>query len=62
MLFRSVVGTKLSSNLIDIVLKEGQTYLGKAEIAGEPYLCSYVPTKDANGQIDLEKRYCYDFR
>lgn len=47
-----VVGTKLSSNLIDIVLKEGQTYLGKAEIVGEPYLCSYVPTKDANGQID----------
>lgn len=47
-----VVGTRLASDLADIVLKKGQTYVGEAEILGEPYLCSYVPTKDADGQVD----------
>lgn len=47
-----VVGTKLASNLVEIVLKNGQTYVGEAEILDEPYLCSYVPTKDADGQVD----------
>lgn len=47
-----VVGTKLSSNLVDIVLKKGQTYVGEAEILEEPYLCSYVPTKDADGKVN----------
>ena len=47
-----VVGTKLASNLIDIVLKQGQSYVGEAEILGETYLCSYVPTKGADGQVD----------
>lgn len=47
-----VVGTKLASNLIDIVLKQGQSYVGEADILGETYLCSYVPTKGADGQVD----------
>lgn len=47
-----VVGTKLASNLIDIVLKQGQSYVGEAEILGETYLCSYVPTKGADGQVN----------
>ncbi len=47
-----VVGTKLASNLIDIVLKKGQSYVGEADILGETYLCSYVPTKGENGQIE----------
>lgn len=47
-----VVGTKLASDLCDIVLKQGQTYVGEADILGVPYLCSYVPTKGAGGQID----------
>lgn len=46
-----VVGTKLASNLCDIVLTQGQSYIGEADILGEPYLCSYVPTKDENGEI-----------
>lgn len=46
-----VVGTKLASNLCDIVLTQGQSYIGEADILGEPYLCSYVPTKDGNGEI-----------
>lgn len=44
-----VVGTKLASNLIDIVLKKGQSYVGEADILGETYLCSYVPTKGESG-------------
>ncbi|MDE6981762.1 MAG: methyl-accepting chemotaxis protein, partial [Lachnospiraceae bacterium] len=47
-----VVGTKLASNLCDIVLTQGKSYVGQADILGEPYLCSYVPTKDENGQIN----------
>lgn len=46
-----VVGTKLDSALCDIILKQGQSYVGEANILGEPYLCSYVPVKDENGQI-----------
>lgn len=49
---KRVLGTKLAPQLVDIVLKKGQTYVGEAEILGEPYLCSYVPTKGADGQID----------
>lgn len=47
-----VVGTRLASDLVDIVLKQGQSYVGEAEILGETYLCSYVPTKGADGQVD----------
>lgn len=47
-----VVGTKLSSDLSDIVLKQGKSYIGTAEIFGVEHLCSYVPTKDENGQIN----------
>lgn len=47
-----VVGTKLSDELADIVLKQGQSYVGNAEIFGVKHICSYVPTKDENGQIN----------
>lgn len=49
---KRAVGTKLSSELSTIVLKQGKSYVGKAEILGVSHLCSYVPTKDENGQID----------
>lgn len=47
-----VVGTKLASNLCDLVLEQGQSYVGEADILGVTYLCSYVPTKGADGKID----------
>lgn len=47
-----VVGTKLASNLCDIVLEKGQSYVGEADILGVKYLCSYVPTKGADGKVD----------
>ena len=46
------VGTRLSSELADIVLEQGKRYVGRATILGEEHLCSYVPTYDAGGQID----------
>lgn len=47
-----VVGTKLPSELSEIVLKQGKSYVGEATILGTSYLCSYVPTKGENGEID----------
>ena len=47
-----VVGTQLSSDLSEIVLQQGNTYVGEASINGENYLCSYVPTKGAGGKVD----------
>lgn len=46
------VGTRLSSDLAEIVLKQGQSYIGQATILGEKHLCSYVPTYGPDGQID----------
>lgn len=47
-----VVGTKLPDNLVKIILKKGKTYVGEAKILGNDYLCSYVPTKNDDGEID----------
>ncbi len=47
-----VVGTRLSGEVADVVLKQGESYVGHATILGEKHLCSYVPTYNANGQID----------
>lgn len=46
------VGTRLSSEIAEIVLRQGRSYVGQASILGEQHLCSYVPTYDANGQVD----------
>ena len=45
------VGTKLSASLSTTVLQQGQSYVGKAVILDEEYLCSYVPTRDSAGNI-----------
>ncbi len=46
------VGTRLSDDLSKTVLEQGQAYVGRASILGEEHLCSYVPTRDADGNID----------
>ena len=46
------VGTRLSSDIADKVLKQGKSYVGYAKILGEKHLCSYVPTYGPNGQVD----------
>ena len=45
------VGTKASEKISNLVLKEGKSYTGKAEVVGEEYHCAYEPIKDTNGQI-----------
>lgn len=47
-----VVGTKLSEEIADIVLNQGKSYIGNAEIFGVKHICSYVPTKDGDGQVN----------
>ena len=49
---KRAVGTRLSSDVAKIVLEQGQPYVGQAKILGETHLCSYVPTRDANGKVD----------
>ena len=46
------VGTKLSASLSTTVLQQGRSYVGKAKILNEEYLCSYVPTRDADGKVN----------
>ncbi len=49
---KRAVGTKLSDELVQIILEKGESYVGIAEILDVKHICSYVPTKDENGQID----------
>ncbi len=45
------VGTKISDKVGNIVLKQGQSYMGVAEVVGHTNQAAYVPLKDAAGQI-----------
>lgn len=47
-----VVGTPLAPELSAIVLEQETPYVGEAEIAGNLYLCSYVPTKGEDGKVN----------
>ena len=46
-----MVGSKLDPSVSAVVLQQGQPYVGKASIQGEEYLCSYVPVRNAGGQV-----------
>lgn len=43
------IGTKLSGQVADNVLKRNNEYIGEAEILGKRYDARYVPLKDDNG-------------
>ncbi|MBP3722283.1 MAG: cache domain-containing protein [Selenomonadaceae bacterium] len=45
------VGTKASEAVIDIVLKDGKSYVGEAEVLGNKYFCGYEPIKDSSGKV-----------
>ncbi len=47
-----VTGTQLSPEISAIVLQKGQSYVGEAKLNGEDFLCSYVPTRDADGKVN----------
>lgn len=46
-----LVGTKLSEDLSEIILTQGKSYIGQANIMGADHLCSYVPVTDADGNV-----------
>ncbi|RKI39662.1 HAMP domain-containing protein [bacterium D16-51] len=48
---KRAVGTKLSEDIAKKVLEQGESYIGQTKILGTDHLCSYVPTKDADGQV-----------
>ena len=49
---KRIIGTKLNNPRIEqIVLKHGETAIGKANIQGAPYNTAYWPLKDGNGKI-----------
>jgi methyl-accepting chemotaxis protein len=45
------VGTQVSPQVADAVLKEGKTYLGRAEVVGTMNETAYAPIKDGAGKI-----------
>lgn len=45
------VGTQCAPEVAQAVLKEGQKFVGEADVAGTRNLTTYVPLKDAQGKI-----------
>ncbi|MGI6488516.1 MAG: methyl-accepting chemotaxis protein [Syntrophothermaceae bacterium] len=45
------VGTQASAEVVEKVLKKGQTYIGEAEVVGTRNLTAYEPIKDIRGEI-----------
>ena len=45
------VGTKASDEVINTVLKKGETFTGKTKVLGNDTMTQYSPIKDANGNI-----------
>lgn len=45
------IGTKVSDIVAETVLKNGQTYLGQADVVGQKYQTAYEPIRTTNGAI-----------
>ncbi|MFD0957991.1 methyl-accepting chemotaxis protein [Paenibacillus chungangensis] len=48
---KRAIGTKVSTIVAEKVLKEGQLFLGQANVVGHTYQTAYMPLKDAEGKI-----------
>ena len=46
-----VVGTKVSDQVAGVVLKQGDSYYGEAEVLGRLYQAAYEPLKADNGEV-----------
>ncbi len=44
------VGTQAAANVVDLVLKQGQRYVGRAWVVNAWYITAYDPIKDPNGK------------
>lgn len=47
---KRAVGTKVDPAVAEVVLKRGEIYLGKADVAGTPSQTAYRPIKDSEGK------------
>lgn len=45
------VGTRLTENVFDVTVNQGETYYGKRELFGVNYVTAYEPILDENGEI-----------
>lgn len=45
------VGTKAAPYVVDAVLKQGQNYIGEADVAGTKHLTAYMPIRDTAGNV-----------
>ncbi|WP_158606482.1 methyl-accepting chemotaxis protein [Paenibacillus ginsengarvi] len=48
---KRAVGTKVSEAVAEKVLKQGEIYLGRANVVGHSYQAAYMPIKDPGGAI-----------
>lgn len=48
---KRAVGTKVSDAVAEKVLKEGEIYLGQANVVGHTYQAAYMPIKDDGGSV-----------
>lgn len=48
---KRAVGTKADENVTEAVLRKGETFIGKANVAGRDNFAAYTPLKDAGGTI-----------
>lgn len=48
---KRAVGTKMSTNVADIVLKQGKIYEGEATVVGSLYQARYTPILDSRGKV-----------
>lgn len=61
------IGTKVSDTVAQTVLKNGQVYLGEANVVGHRYQTAYQPIRDINNDIvgifyvGISKSYAQDF-
>lgn len=61
------IGTKVSDTVAQTVLKNGQVYLGEANVVGHRYQTAYKPIRDINNEIigifyvGISKSYSQDF-
>lgn len=45
------IGTKVSQEVAEVVMKKGKNFYGEAIVAGNPYQTAYMPLKSNNGEI-----------
>ena len=48
---KRAVGTKLSPEVAEVVLKNGQQFFGEANVVGDKYQTAYTPLRNSSGQV-----------